>query len=123
MESNGAARAKAESHAPKGGSTQGAFPSPCEFPGTGGSECDVEEPGVNAKPQGKGAGWPGMHAVGARGNAAGEGGDAVGRGSGLGGGTGGGGRVPARARAFASADKASGLARVPDRSPPAYGSV
>ena len=65
-----------------------------------------EEPGANAKPQGKGVGGPGMHAVGKRGNAAGEGGDAVGRGSELGGSTGGGGRVPARARAIASADKA-----------------
>ena len=67
----------------------------------------MEGPGVNVKPQGRGVGGPGMHAVGARGNAAGEGGDAVGRGSELGG------RGAHRAWAFASADKASGLAQVP----------
>ena len=67
----------------------------------------MEGPGVNAKPQGRGVGGPGMHAVGARGNAAGEGRDAVGRGSELGG------WGARQARAFASADKASGLAWVP----------
>jgi hypothetical protein len=125
VEANGAACAKTGSHAPKGGGTQGAVPGPCEFVETGGSACDAEGPGVNAKPQGKGVGGPAMHAVGAGGNAEREGGDAVGKGSELGGALGGGTgeRVRARARAFAAADKASGLARVPDRPPPAYGSV
>ena len=34
-----------------------------------------------------------------------------------------GGTAHARARAFAAADVASGFARLPDRSPPAYGSL
>ena len=34
-----------------------------------------------------------------------------------------GGMAHARARAFAAADVASGFARLPDRSPPAYGSL
>ena len=116
MEANGAACAKAGSHTPKGGSTQGAFPGPCKFPGAGGSACDADGPGVNAKPQGKGAEGPGVHVVGERVSTAGEGRDAVRIGSVLGAGTGE--RVRARERVFATADKASGLARVPDRPPP-----
>ena len=85
----------------------------------------MDGPGINAKPQGKGVEGPGVHAEGGRGSAAGEGRDAVRKGSELGGalGAGTGERVRARARVFATADKASGLARVPDRPPPAYGSV
>ena len=40
-----------------------------------------EGPGVNAEPQGKGVGGPGMHGVGERGNAAGEGGGTRGGGA------------------------------------------
>ena len=60
---------------------------------------------------------PGVHAAGEGGNAAGEGGNAVGKGSGLGGALGAGTGERAQARAFAAADKASGLAQIPDRSP------
>ena len=122
MEANGAACAKTGSHAPKGGGTQGAVPGPCEFVETGGSACDAEGPGVNAKPQGKGVGVLAMHAVGAtQKGRGGRGGERERIGGRIGGGTGE--HVRVRARAFAAADKASGLARVPDRPPPAYGSV
>ena len=60
---------------------------------------------------------PGVHAVGAGGNAAGEGGIVVGKGSGLGGTLGAGTRERAQAWAFAVADKASSLVQVPDQSP------
>ena len=43
-----------------------------------------EGPGVNAEPQGKGVGGPGMHGVGERGNAAGEGGERGGEGQRIG---------------------------------------
>ena len=84
---------------------------------------DAEGPGINPKFPGKGVDEPGVHAAGAGGNTAGEGGNAVGKGSELGGVLGAGTGEHARARAFAVADKASGLAWVPDRLPPAYGSV
>ena len=78
---------------------------------------DAEGPGINPKFPGKGVDEPGVHTAGARGNTAGEGGNAVGKGSELGGALGAGTGERARARAFAAADKASGLAQVPDRSP------
>ena len=84
---------------------------------------DAEGPGINPKFPGKGVDEPGVHAAGAGGNTAGEGGNAVGKGSELGGVLGAGTGERAQARAFAAADKASGLAWVPDRPPPAYGSV
>ncbi|KAH9992133.1 hypothetical protein BJV77DRAFT_962447 [Russula vinacea] len=75
-EANGAACAKAGSHAPRGGT----FPGPCEIPGAGGSARDAEGPGINPKFPGKGVNEPGVHAAGAGGNTAGEGGTRWGRG-------------------------------------------
>ena len=49
----------------KGGRHTGHSSGPCEFVETGGSACDAEGPGVNAKPQGRGVGVLAMHAVGA----------------------------------------------------------
>ena len=89
--------------------------SACKFPGPGGNVCAVEGFGVGENALDGIVEGPGAHAITSDVDAEGNpGGRTLGEGSVLGGR----GIWRARARAFASADIASGLARLPDRSLP-----